>query len=98
MGRYRVAFGTSYAALDTVRRDPYGYVDETLRHNLFSSTYVVTSHYACLDKRVPHPGRLRTAEGRRRARDLKLLVEANDLHTRYYLLPYDPYYYTLPTT
>ena len=50
---------------------------------------------------VAHPGRLRTAEGRRRARDLKLLVDPSD-PTYIYIGPYDPpprpTIHMLPTT
>ena len=39
---------------------------------------VVTFFDHGLEKRVPHPTGLRTAEGRRRERDLKLLVSRSD--------------------
>ena len=53
---------------------------------------------ACLDTPGPHPAGLRTAEGRRRERDLKLLVKTSDLETyihaydHIYTYAYDPTY------
>ena len=59
-------------------------------HNVSDTTCTVisgTTHV--LEKRVPDPSGLRTAEGRRRDRDLKLLVSPSD-PTCIYIRPYDP--------
>ena len=61
---------------------------------LFSTISVVASPDHGLEKRVPHPGRLRTAEGRRRTRDLLLLRSpSRPLHTTYHPTTLRPHTY-----
>ena len=60
----------------TARCAPHDGVDDIPRHNSSQPCTVDTWRRAFLEKRVRNPSDLRTAEGRRRTGDLKLLVSS----------------------
>ena len=86
---HRYAFGTPRRVAYTIRCAPDDGVDETCPRNFFTTCTVISGTTHVLEKRVPDPSGLRTAEGRRRDRDLKLLVSPSD-PTCIYIRPYDP--------
>ena len=97
MGRYRSAFWTPWTIAYTSRCAPDGGVDDIALARLLANMRATTSQHACLENAKTHPGHLRTAEGRRRARDLKLLVDPNDVYYIYIYIytptPLRPYIY-----
>ena len=95
MDRYRVAFWTARCRTCVPSLGPHDYVDGAARHDPFQPYQYVACQRACLDRRGSHPDRLRTAEGRRRERDLKLLVNPSDPD---YIHKPPATYYMLPTT